>query len=107
MQRRPVICGLAALAVLVVLAIPLLSMRLAFSDAGNDPPSLTTRQAYDLLAQGFGPGFNGPLIVAVNVPRPATPAALDAVSALDRRLAQSPASRPSRRLSSTRATTRP
>ncbi len=67
-QRRPVICGLAALAILVVLAIPLLSMRLAFSDAGNDPPSLTTRQAYDLLAQGFGPGFNGPLIVAANVP---------------------------------------
>ena len=39
-------------------------MRLAFTDASNDPTSLTTRQAYDLLAQGFGPGFNGPLVVA-------------------------------------------
>src|SRR6202034_3249509 len=55
-QRRPAICGLCALIVLVVLAIPLFSMRLAFSDAGNDPTSLTTRQAYDLLAEGFGPG---------------------------------------------------
>ncbi|MFY9890505.1 MAG: MMPL family transporter [Streptosporangiaceae bacterium] len=81
-QRRPVLCGLSALAVLVVLAIPLLSMRLAFSDAGNDPPSLTTRQAYDLLAQGFGPGFNGPLIVAAKVP----PSATASVAALDGRL---------------------
>ena len=81
-QRRPVLCGLSALAVLVVLAIPLLSMRLAFSDAGNDPPSLTTRQAYDLLAQGFGAGFNGPLIVAAKVPASATAS----VAALDGRL---------------------
>jgi RND superfamily putative drug exporter len=41
---------------LVTVAIPMCSMRLALSDAGNDPPSLTTRQAYDLLARGFGPG---------------------------------------------------
>ena len=73
-QRRPVICGLAALAVLVVLGIPLLSMRLAFSDASNDPAGLTTRQAYDLLAQGFGAGFNGPLIVAADVPASAASA---------------------------------
>jgi RND superfamily putative drug exporter len=45
-------------------------MRLAFTDAGNDPASLTTRQAYGLLAQGFGPGFNGPLVVAVAMPGP-------------------------------------
>jgi RND superfamily putative drug exporter len=43
-------------------------MRLAFTDAGNDPTSSTTRQAFDALATGFGPGFNGPLIVAVSVP---------------------------------------
>ena len=42
-------------------------MRLAFTDAGNDPTSLTTRQAYDLLAQGFGPGFNGPLVIAADM----------------------------------------
>ena len=46
--------------------LPLFSMRLAFTDAGNDPTSLTTRQAYDLLAQGFGPGFNGPLVIAAD-----------------------------------------
>src|SRR5580704_4252249 len=56
-QRRPVVCGSAALLVLVVLAVPLFSMRLAFTDSGNDPTDLTTRQAYDLISDGFGPGF--------------------------------------------------
>jgi RND superfamily putative drug exporter len=69
-QRRPWICAALALAVLGVLAVPLFSMRLAFSDAGNDPASLTTRQAYDLLAEGFGPGFNGPLVIAANLRGP-------------------------------------
>jgi putative drug exporter of the RND superfamily len=54
--------------VLVCLALPLFSMRLAFTDAGNDPTSITTRQAFDTLAAGFGPGFNGPLIVVAEVP---------------------------------------
>ncbi|HVB94158.1 MAG TPA: MMPL family transporter [Acidimicrobiales bacterium] len=67
-QKRPVIAGLAALLCLVVLALPLFSMRLAFTDAGNDPTNVTTRQAFDALATGFGPGFNGPLIVAATVP---------------------------------------
>ena len=48
--------------------VPFFSMRLAFTDAGNDPTSRTTRQAFDALATGFGPGFNGPLIVAASVP---------------------------------------
>ncbi len=80
-QRRPWAFGLLALGVLVVLAMPLFSMRQAFSDAGNDPTSLTTRQAYDLLAEGFGPGFNGPLVVAADIHGPrasATIARLDA-----------------------------
>jgi len=55
-------------------------MRLAFTDAGNDPPSLTTRQAFDLLAQGFGPGFNGPLVVAVELPAGGGTSALDALA---------------------------
>ncbi|HEY5097766.1 MAG TPA: MMPL family transporter [Acidimicrobiales bacterium] len=67
-QRRPIIAGTAALAALVVLALPFFSMRLAFTDAGNDPTTTTTRQAYDALAAGFGPGFNGPLIIAATVP---------------------------------------
>ncbi|HEX3460602.1 MAG TPA: MMPL family transporter [Acidimicrobiales bacterium] len=67
-QRRPLVAGLAALLVLICLALPLFSMRLAFTDAGNDPPSSTTRQAFDALATGFGPGFNGPLVVVATVP---------------------------------------
>ena len=63
-QRHPWTSGILALMALVTLAVPLFSMRLAFSDASNDPTSLTTRQAFDLLAEGFGPGFNGPLVVA-------------------------------------------
>ncbi len=68
MQRRPLIAGGAALVVLLLLAVPFFSMRLAFTDEGNDAAATTTRQAYDALATGFGPGFNGPLIVAASVP---------------------------------------
>ncbi len=70
-QRRAWVTGTIAVLVLVALALPLFSMRLAFTDAGNDPTTLTTRQAYDLLAQGFGPGFNGPLLVAADMQGPA------------------------------------
>jgi putative drug exporter of the RND superfamily len=66
-QKRPWTCAAAALAVVAVLAVPLFSMRLAFSDAGNDPASLTTRQAYHMLAEGFGPGYNGPLVVVASL----------------------------------------
>ena len=52
---------------LLVLTAPLLSLRMGFSDEGNYPEDTTTRQAYDLLAKGFGDGFNGPLILAVEV----------------------------------------
>ncbi len=65
-QRHPWPAAASALVVLLVLAIPMFSLQLLFSDSGNDPTSFTTRQAYDLLAQGFGPGSNGPLIIAVN-----------------------------------------
>ena len=71
MQRRAWVTGTVAVLILVALALPLFSMRLAFTDAGNDPTSLTTRQAYDLLAQGFGPGFNGPLVIAADMSGPA------------------------------------
>jgi RND superfamily putative drug exporter len=67
-QRRPWAAGGAALIVLVVLALPLFKMQQAFTDAGNGSTSLTTRRAYDLLATGFGPGTNGPLVVAVDGP---------------------------------------
>lgn len=67
-QRHPIVPLIAALAVLLILAVPALDMRLGFSDAGNNPQSLHSRRAYDLLARGFGPGFNGPFIVAVDLP---------------------------------------
>jgi putative drug exporter of the RND superfamily len=67
-QRHPWAAGTSALLVLLLFSIPLFSMRLAFSDSGNDPTSFTTRKAYDLLAQGFGPGTNGPLVIAATLP---------------------------------------
>jgi putative drug exporter of the RND superfamily len=79
-QRRPAIVATAATALMLVLAAPALGLRLASSDAGNDPTSQTTRQAYDLLAKGFGPGFNGPLQVAVALPRANDTAAVSRVS---------------------------
>jgi RND superfamily putative drug exporter len=66
-QRYKVIAALGSFVVLVVLSLPLFGMHLAFTDAGNDPASFTTRKAYDLLAQGFGPGTNGPLVLAVSL----------------------------------------
>ncbi|MFV0134990.1 MMPL family transporter [Streptomyces sp. HMX87] len=62
-QRRPLPALLAAAVALLALSGPALDMRLGFADAGNDPATSTSRQAYDLLAEGFGPGFNGPLVV--------------------------------------------
>ena len=62
-ERRPAVLAVAAAVVMAVLAIPVLSLRLGSSDQGNDPSATTTRQAYDLLAEGFGPGFNGPLLL--------------------------------------------
>jgi RND superfamily putative drug exporter len=64
-QRRPRTVAALALAVMAVLALPVLSLRLGATDQGNDDTTTTTRQAYDLLAEGFGPGFNGPLQVVV------------------------------------------
>jgi RND superfamily putative drug exporter len=66
-QRRPAVFAAGALVVLLVVASPVTGMRLGSGDAGNDSPSKTTRKAYDLLSQGFGPGFNGPLLVAAEV----------------------------------------
>ncbi|MFF7930078.1 MMPL family transporter [Streptomyces sp. NPDC007940] len=74
-QNRPKVLGLLALAVLAALALPTLTLRLGASDDGNLPTSSTNRQAYDMIADGFGPGFNGPLVLAVQAPTPADRAA--------------------------------
>ena len=80
-QRRPWPAFVGGLVILVVLAIPLLSMRLAFPDAGGNPTTDTTRQAYDLVADGFGAGFNGPLMLAAVFPEGADTRPLDALVA--------------------------
>jgi putative drug exporter of the RND superfamily len=75
-QRRPAVTAIAATALMLALAAPALGLRLASSDAGNDPAGQTSRQAFDLLAKGFGPGFNGPLQMAVALPQAHDSAAL-------------------------------
>ncbi|MFJ9118742.1 MMPL family transporter [Streptomyces sp. NPDC102394] len=74
-QARPRALGLVALVVLAALAFPTLSLRLGASDDGNLPTTSTNRQAYDMIADGFGPGFNGPLVLAVQAPTAAARAA--------------------------------
>ncbi|WIY06021.1 MMPL family transporter [Amycolatopsis mongoliensis] len=89
-QRRPVVPLAIGLALLIGLSIPAAGMRLGFADAGmrlgfadagTDPAGSTTRQAYDLMAEGFGPGFNGPLAVVTEDGDPV---------ALQQRLASTP-----------------
>src|SRR5882757_9581627 len=79
-QRNPWPAALAGLAIMAVLAAPVFSMRLASSDAGNNPTKDTTRKAYDLLAQGFGKGFNGPLQIVTELPNAGDSAALSQVT---------------------------
>ncbi|WP_426568563.1 MMPL family transporter [Streptomyces canus] len=66
-ERHPKLLATLALVVITVLALPTFSLRLGTSDQGNDPESTTTRQAYDLLADHFGAGVNGPLTLVARV----------------------------------------
>ncbi|MGA5416240.1 MMPL family transporter [Streptomyces pseudogriseolus] len=66
-ERHPKLLGAVAVVVMAVLALPTFSLHLGTSDQGNDPKASTTRQAYDLLADGFGPGVNGPLTLVTHV----------------------------------------
>ncbi len=66
-QRRPLPVFIGSAAVLLVMAIPILDMNLGFTDAGNQPSRYHSRQAYDLLAEGFGPGFNGPTLIVADM----------------------------------------
>lgn len=65
--KHPIIASIGVVAVLGTLAIPALDLRLALPDGSSEPANSTQRQAYDLVSEGFGPGFNGPLIVAVDI----------------------------------------
>jgi RND superfamily putative drug exporter len=71
-QRHPLPFALVSAAILLSMAIPILRMDLGFTDAGNGKTALHSRRAYDLLAKGFGPGFNGPILAAVDVEKGGT-----------------------------------
>ena len=73
--------------VLLLLAAPVLSLRLGFSDEGNFSKDTTTRRAYDLLSEGFGPGFNGPLVVVARLNQPSD---LQALQGLQSAIAADP-----------------
>jgi RND superfamily putative drug exporter len=79
-QRRPRVMAPIALALMAVLIIPVFSLHLGATDQGNDPANTTTRKAYDLLAEGFGPGFNGPLQLVAQVNSPQDQQALTALA---------------------------
>ncbi|GAA4992660.1 MMPL family transporter [Yinghuangia aomiensis] len=76
-QRHPRVLGTVALAVMAALAVPVLSLRLGANDQGNQRTSQTVRQAYDMLAEGFGPGFNGPLLMVAELHGPGDARAFD------------------------------
>jgi putative drug exporter of the RND superfamily len=80
-QRRPWTAAIVATAILLALAAPALGMRLGFPDAGNDPKETMTRQAYDLISEGFGPGANGPIVIAAEVPDQSARGAVDGLVA--------------------------
>ncbi|MPZ50167.1 MAG: MMPL family transporter [Dehalococcoidia bacterium] len=73
-QAHPWPALIISTTILVILATPVFSLRLGFSDAGNRLETDTTRQAYDLLEQAFGPGFNAPFLMVVDLPNGATDA---------------------------------
>ncbi len=79
-QHHPWPSAIGATLLLIVLALPVLGLRLGFSDEGNYAAETTTRKAYDLLAEGFGPGFNGPLMVVSEVSPGTSQATLQAVT---------------------------
>ncbi|MFJ9381736.1 MMPL family transporter [Streptomyces sp. NPDC101455] len=80
-ENHRLITALGSLAAVLLIALPVFGLRLGSSDSSTDPRSWTTRQSYDALAHGFGPGFNGPLQLAAQVNGP------DDLSAFDRLLA--------------------
>jgi RND superfamily putative drug exporter len=75
--HRPIVAGLAALAILIPLSIPLFSLTLGQQDVAALSTTTTARRAYDLISQNFGPGVNGPLLVAVKLGTPAQNGAQD------------------------------
>jgi RND superfamily putative drug exporter len=78
-QRRAALAAVGGAAVLLALAAPVLGLRYGFPDDGNNPEGTTTREAYDLVSRGFGPGSYGPLLLAADVSAGGSTRALDAL----------------------------
>ncbi len=95
-QKRPWTAFVVSAGVMLALASPVLGLRLGNTDAGNDPASQTTRKAYDLLAQGFGKGFAGPLLVVVKLPQAGDAGPAERLAAALRRTADVAAVSPPR-----------
>ena len=89
-QARPWLFAIGGTVLLLAMAYPVLDLRLGFSDEGNFPEETTTRQAYDLLAEGFGPGFNGPFMAAIEIDDPADPSGLPKVMGLAQAIGSDP-----------------
>ena len=89
-QARPWLFAIGGTLLLLTMAYPMLDLRLGFSDEGNFPEETTTRQAYDLLAEGFGPGFNGPFVAAVEIDDPADPSAMAKLAGLAQAIGTDP-----------------
>ena len=79
-QRRAGLSAAVGTAVLLALAAPVLGVSFGFPDAGNDAEGKTTRSAYTWIAEGFGPGANGPLVLAAELPVGGSTAAVEAVA---------------------------
>ena len=79
MAAHKIALGLAGTAVIVAMAMPFFSLRLGQGDQGNDPSSTTTRKGYDLIAKGFGVGYNSTLEAVVDGPGATDPAYLQTV----------------------------
>lgn len=75
-QHRPWTSLIGSVVLLGVMSAPMFSLRLGFSDNGNADKSTDVRRAYDLISEGFGPGFNGPLYISVGGSTPSDPAAM-------------------------------
>jgi RND superfamily putative drug exporter len=80
LQQRPWLTAAFALAVMLVIALPVLSLRLGFADSSGSPQGSPPRIAYDLTAQGFGPGVNGPFYIAVQLPTAGDQAAVSTLT---------------------------
>jgi RND superfamily putative drug exporter len=75
--RFAALLAIGATAVMLVVSVPVLHLRLGFADASDDPTSTTSYRSYEMLADGFGPGFNGPLFLVSQPQSAADRAALD------------------------------